>query len=221
MLKFQILKKSETSRFDINFASSNSLTITNKCSLLDLQQKNNELIPTALSNGISDQDAREIGGAVDKDLSSIFVTHVENGGAWFKMEFGKSEFIHEVTFFTRFYKDWYRRDINCVQSIEQFKSCIDESNNVDVSVYQGGQGEVQQKSCGTLQMTYGLEQSDQVYTLLCNIEGDSIKLSKTTGDRIAFHEIVVTGKGLKSLSRFPFQTFFMISATRKHQKPPP
>ena len=85
---------------------------------------------------------------------------------------------------------------------EQFKSCIDESNDVDVSVYKG---EVQQKSCGTLQMTYGLEQSDQIYTLLCNTEGDSVKLSKTTGDRIAIFEIVVTGKGMILL--FSFSVF--------------
>ena len=129
---------------------------------------------------------------MDKDISSQFKTHVENGEAWFKMEFGKIEFIHEVTFFTRFFTDWYRPNAHCVNSIKQFKSCIDESNNVDVSVYQG---EVQQKSCGTLQMTYGLERADQIYTLLCNTEGDSVKLSKTTGDRIELFQIVVTGKG--------------------------
>ena len=60
-----------------------------------------------------------------------------------------------------------------------------------MSVYQG---DVKQKSCGTLQLTYGLEQSDQIYTLLCNTEGDTVKLRKSTG-AIAVYEVVVLGKG--------------------------
>ena len=68
---------------------------------------------------------------------------------------------------------------------------MDNDNNVDVSVYQG---EVKQKSCGTLQLTYGLEQSDQIYTLICNTDGDTVKLSKSTGN-IAVFEVVVIGTG--------------------------
>ena len=56
------------------------------------------------------------------------------------------------------------------------------------------QGDVKQKSCGTLQLTYGLEQSDQIYTLICNTEGDTVKLSKSTGDIVVF-EVVVISKG--------------------------
>ena len=65
---------------------------------------------------------------------------------------------------------------------------MDRDNNVDVAVYQG---DVKQKSCGTLQLTYGLKQSDQIYTLICNTKGDNVKLSKSTGD-IAVCEVVVT-----------------------------
>jgi hypothetical protein len=68
---------------------------------------------------------------------------------------------------------------------------VDNENNVDVSVYQG---DVKQESCGTLQLTYGLEQSDQIYTLICNTEGETVKLSKDTG-RIVAYEIAVTGTG--------------------------
>ena len=60
-----------------------------------------------------------------------------------------------------------------------------------MSVYQG---DVKQKSCGTLQLTYGLEQSDQIYTLLCNTKGDTVKLSKNIGS-IAVFEVVVIGTG--------------------------
>ena len=65
---------------------------------------------------------------------------------------------------------------------------MDVENNVDVSVYQG---DVKQKSCGTLQLKYGLEQSDQIYTLICNSGGDTVKLSKNTGT-IAVFEVAVT-----------------------------
>ena len=68
---------------------------------------------------------------------------------------------------------------------------MDNDNNVDVSVYQR---DVKQGSCGTLQLTYGLEQSDQIYTLICNTEGDTVKLSKNTGF-IAVSEVVVTSTG--------------------------
>ena len=68
---------------------------------------------------------------------------------------------------------------------------MNDDNNVDVSVYQG---DAQKKSCGTLQLTYGLEQSDQIYTLICNTEGDTVKLSKDTGVT-AVHEITVTNAG--------------------------
>ena len=76
----------------------------------------------------------------------------------------------------------------CVQSEENFIACVNNDNNVDVSVYQG---DIKQKSCGTLQLTYGLEQSDQIYTLLCNTEGDTVKLSKGTGNIVVW-EVVVT-----------------------------
>ena len=65
---------------------------------------------------------------------------------------------------------------------------MDNDNNVDVSVYLE---EVKQKSCGTLQLTYGLEQSDQIYTLLCNTEGDNVKLTKNTNNgAIMVYEVV-------------------------------
>ena len=70
---------------------------------------------------------------------------------------------------------------------------VDTDTNVDVSVYKG---EIQQKSCGTLQLTYELEQSDQIYTLICKIEGDTVKLSKTIAPgNIVVFEVVVTGTG--------------------------
>ena len=108
-----------------------------------------------------------------------------------KLEFDKTYFIHKVIFYNRFYNNWYDPSSWCVQGEANFKSCKDGNKNVDVSVYQG---EVKQKSCGTLQITYGLEQSDQIYTLICNSEGDTVKLSKTLGHMV-FYEVAVIEKG--------------------------
>ena len=108
-----------------------------------------------------------------------------------KLEFSKTHFIQKVVIYYRFYTNWYDPGNWCVQSEARFKGCVDWDNNVDVSLYQG---EVKQKSCGTLQLTYGREQSDQIYTLLCNTEGDNVKLSKTSGN-IVVVEVAVTSTG--------------------------
>ena len=129
--------------------------------------------------------------AIDKDLSTIAATDTDNGTGWIKLQFGKTNFIHKLVIYSRFYADWYHSNDWCVSTESNYKACIDNENNVDVSVYQG---DVKQKSCGTLQLTYGLEQSDQIYTLICNIEGDNVKLSKSN-DAIAVFEVVVIGTG--------------------------
>ena len=129
--------------------------------------------------------------AVDKDLSTNSATSTNNGAGWLKLEFDNTYFIHKIVIYHRYYTDWYDENSWCVKSVENFKSCMNSENNVDVSVYQG---EIKQKSCGTLQLTYGPEQSDQIYTLICNTEGDTVELSKTTG-RITVFEVVIIGKG--------------------------
>ena len=130
--------------------------------------------------------------AIDRDLSTGALTVTENGAGWIKLQFGKTHFINKIIIYYRFFTNWYYPNDWCVLSESTYKECVDKDNNVDVSVYQG---EVKQKSCGTLQLTYGLEQSDQIYTLICNTEGDTVKLIKDIG-ALNFHEVVVTGKGL-------------------------
>ena len=114
-----------------------------------------------------------------------------------KLEFDKTYFIHKVVIYYRFYTNWYLPDDWCVKSEANFKKCVDNDNDVDVSVYQG---EEAKKSCGTLHLTYGLEQSDQIYTLLCNAEGDTVKLSKTTHGNVAVYEVAITGKSMFTLN---------------------
>ena len=136
-----------------------------------------------------DEETWAAAHAVDKDFSTA--THTADGAGWLKIEFDKTYFIHKVVIYCRFFNNWYHPNNWCVQSVANFKECVDLTNNVDVSVYKG---DVKQKSCGTLQLTYGLEQLDQIYTLLCNSGGDTVKLSKDTGN-IVVTEVVVTSTG--------------------------
>ena len=154
-----------------------------------------ELTPIMVTQGdtrTNDLGPRLAEYAIDKDLSTQSETNTDNGAGWLKLEFDRAYYIHKVVFYYRFYTDWYDSErFWCAQSVANFRACIHEENNVDVSVYQG---DMKQKSCGTLWLTYGLKQSDQIYTLVCDIEGDTVELSKSTG-RITVFEVAVTGKG--------------------------
>jgi hypothetical protein len=159
-----------------------------------LQREVGEITPTKVTQAaILDNNKQMFGPdrAVDKDRFTKAASTVVYGAAWMKIEFGKIYFFHRIKIYYRFYTNWFNPSEKCAQSVDNFKSCVDINNNVDVSVYQGG---VKQKSCGTLQLTYGLDQSDQIYTMICNAKGDNIKLSKTTGN-IAVFEIAIVGSG--------------------------
>ena len=106
------------------------------------------------------------------------------------MQFDETHLIYEIIIYYRFYTNWYDSSLLCVQTETHFIACASNDNSVDVSVYRG---DVKQKSCGTLQLTYGLEQSDQIYTMICNVEGDMVKLSKDTG-ALAVYEVVAVAE---------------------------
>ena len=149
-----------------------------------------EIVPTHITQGNTYNNAIAA-NAVDGDLSTISATETDDGAGWIKLEFDKTYFIHKVVIYYWFYTNWYNSIDYCAISESNFKRCVNNDNNVDVSVYQG---EVKQNSCGTLQLTYGLEQSDQIYTLICDTEGDTMKLSKTEGF-IVVSEIAITSTG--------------------------
>ena len=150
-----------------------------------------EIAPTSVTQGKTWKN-NEVQNAIDGDFSTSAVTETDNGAGWMKIEFDKTYFIHKVVIYYTFYTNWYNSSEYCAKSEAHFRNCVNSDNNVDVSVYQG---EVKQKSCGTLQLTYGLEQSDQIYTLLCKTKGDTVKLSKNSG-YILVNEVAVTATTL-------------------------
>ena len=158
-----------------------------------------EIVPTRVTQRKTYMDNEEQYAAVhaiDKDLSTAAATNTADGAGWLKIEFDKTYFIHKIFIYNRFYTNWYNPTDWCEQSEANFKECVSDNNNVDVSVYQK---EVKQKSCGTL--TYKLEQSDQIYQLPCNTEGDNVKISKSTGKIVVFEVAVLSNQG-KSFTKF-------------------
>ena len=128
--------------------------------------------------------------AIDKDLSTVAATSTIDGFGMLEIEYGKTFFLRKVIIHFLFFNDWFDPGLWCVQSVANFKDCVDHNSDVDVSVYQG---EVKLKSCGTVQLTYGLEQSDQIYTLICNEVGDRVRLTKTSLNNLVMSEVIVIG----------------------------
>ena len=129
--------------------------------------------------------------AIDMDLSTVASTQSDGGTGWLKLELDKTYLIHKIVIYLRFYTNWFNPQNWCVKSEDNFKECAAKMNNTEVSLFQG---EVKLTSCGTLQLTNGLEQKDQIYTLICNSRGDTVKLSKTEGD-ITVYEVAIIGTG--------------------------
>ena len=126
--------------------------------------------------------------AIDKDLSTGSATETVNEAGWLKLKFDSTYSVHKIIVHFWFYNNWYLANDGCVQNSAVWKQCVDDANNVDVSVYKG---DAHQKSCGTLHFTYALDQADQIYTLVCDTEGDTVILSKDTGPVMAMYEVIV------------------------------
>ena len=54
-------------------------------------------------------------------------------------------------------------------------------------------------TCGTLQLTYGLGQDANIFTFMCELNGDEIVLHKASG-RIVVYELMMTTMGGLKLS---------------------
>ena len=149
-----------------------------------------EITPQRATKGGANNDAEE---AIDRDLSTI------SSGPWIKLEFDKTYLIDKIIIYFRFTWYWYDPDAWCARK-SNFKGCVDNANNVDVSVYQG---DIKQGSCGKLQLTYNHKQQHQIYTLVCNIRGNAVKLTKSDskGSTVNLAEIVVIQSQGKTLKR--------------------
>ena len=128
--------------------------------------------------------------AMDKLLSTRAVATADTAGdIWMLMEFDTSYSVHSITIHQLFYTAWFDSNA-CVKSEESYKECQDSQDNVEISIYENG---VSKKSCDKLILDDGLEQEDQIYSVVCLEVGDSVKLTKDTGEGyIRIYEIVIT-----------------------------
>ena len=130
--------------------------------------------------------------ATDQIIATMSATGTNDGAAWLKLEFDTQIFIQKIVIYYQFYKDWFTPNDNCRQSAEKFKeACVDAHNNVDVSA--GTEESV--ALCGVLQLRDRLRQTDQIYTVICNIFGDVVMLTKDEGVISVSEVVVVTAKG--------------------------
>ena len=123
---------------------------------------------------------------------------MNSGTVWLKLEFCKPYLIREIHIYLRFYSDWYNSSQWSAQSEDNFQKYLSETNNANFMAYKGG---IKIKSCGNLQVNFGLKQSDQRYEFVCMAEGDVLMINKTYGD-LTINEIVVLGTGN---SKIPIQ----------------
>ena len=149
---------------------------------------------------------------MDQDFSTTSGADAGGGGGgWIKLHFAETHFVSKIIIYYRFYTNWFDPHNTCVRNEEAFRGCASNDDNVDVSVYQG---ETKQKFCGTLQLTDGLEQSDQIYTLICNAEGDTVVMSKDSGVIALYEVVVVTHLGKFNINSYSSSQILKVHSSR-------
>lgn len=119
---------------------------------------------------------------------------------WARIKFDDVYFIHKVIVYFRFSTDWFYPTETCTPSSDlilshNWRDCVDRTRDVKVIVKFILDNEERVRfKCGQVGNSYGVKQSDQVYTTLCNKEGNEVRLGKGQGV-LDIREVVVTGKG--------------------------
>ena len=129
--------------------------------------------------------------AIDKDLSTLASSATSNGGGQLALEFEGTPFIHKIIIYYMFYTNWFDPNMWCVLNEGNFKTCVDSDTNIDVLMF--NTKKIQQKSLDPILLTYGLEQTDQIYTVICNFKANRVVFHKNNG-YISVYEVVVLSK---------------------------
>lgn len=131
--------------------------------------------------------------AYDKSFTETVTVESKNVGepVFIKLALGEVHKLYQVTIHTQYFTDWPDQQSWCVHSMSHYRECIDKRSDVNIDVYEGS---VLKGSCGTLELNYGIGAGDQIYKFDCEIEGDTLVLSKASGF-ITVAEVVVQIKG--------------------------
>ena len=165
-----------------------------------LPKQDGELFPTVVSCSGKTVGGKPLDTAIDRDLVTVVAAlpALSSQDIWMRFELPKLSFVDKIVIYTVFWNDYYVKG-PCHDKIDKYKGCKRAQNGTEVSVYQG---EVKRKSCGTLYTTEEVEQTDQIYTIYCQVKGIAVVLS-TIKDYNTFKlpvwEILIFGKHLPGL----------------------
>ena len=117
---------------------------------------------------------------------AILVKNDSTNSSWIKISLDRPYFITKVVLYNKFFVDWYVPDDVCVVNTDHFKTCNSKIDGLKVTV--------SEKICATLQVfPTALDQKDQVYSLLCNVEGKEVLLSKTEEGKFSIRDVAILG----------------------------
>ena len=149
-------------------------------------------MPVSISQKKGSKEEKEKAAfAVDKDLTTGVVLE-----GWLRLEFDRVYLIDTIIVYQLFYTDWFEPKDLCMMTVDMYRECLDSKSDVDIAVYKRNSIGKEEEGCGTLEVTYGLKQEEQIYSFWCGKEGDTVVLTKGDG-AISFYEIVVTTEQVK------------------------
>ena len=132
------------------------------------------------SSDVTSSDVKDFYKAIDKDLSTVVsagTTSTDND-IWIRFDLSETHLIDKVVIYLNFFTGFYNnKNTGCMADETAFKNCKKTQEGLEVSVLQEGD---KQKSCGTIELSLGLKQSDQIYTFDCaGTKGNAVMLTKT------------------------------------------
>ena len=163
----------------------------NQTSALPVQYGEIQLDPSDVT---SSDKAAALKWAIDKDLSTVesALTTSLDSDIWIKFNLSETHFVDKVVIYLNFLTGFYNPNGGCMTSEDRFRECKQTQKGLEVSVFQADE---EQKSCGTIELSLGLKQSDQIYTFDCaGAKGNAVILTKTPVDgntKLPLWEIVI------------------------------
>ena len=161
-----------------------------------MPREDGEIFPSAISSSVKTEDFKPLLDlAVDKDLSTVVSAEATSlkQDIWIRFDFSKTSFVDKVVIYLNFFTDFYHPTGPCMVDEATFRNCKESQKGLEVSVLK----KEEHKSCGTIDLSLGLERSDQIYTFDCGAKGNAVVLTKTPVDWSTFlplWEIVMYGK---------------------------
>ena len=129
---------------------------------------------------------------IDRDLGTEAAAKAANGLLWIKLEFGSIRYITHITYYNFFFTDWFFPSDPCMGSLSRYYGCLADNSNIIIEIKSSGK---LIQTCGTVELTNGPNQSDQIYSFKCIAYGDEVLVRKNGTSTIFLSEMVVDSIG--------------------------